>query len=153
VSGGSTAQLERILRDFTEPEPITDLDETRPRLDRASEWVREHLSADERTVPRDEPDTEQLAALDDPSRQAVDLLLEHLDAMWSLPELTALVYGVPKLQRGLTLDAPPSDEIKVAQRAWFVTLYGLLINRDTGPRLPTLLLALGKDRIRRLLTA
>ena len=31
-------------------------------------------------------------------------------------------------------------------------LYRLLVGRDTGPRLPTLLLAVGADRIRTLLT-
>jgi lysyl-tRNA synthetase class 1 len=43
--------------------------------------------------------------------------------------------------------------LKAAQRAWFILLYQLLIGKDTGPRLPTLLLALGQDRIRHLLTS
>jgi len=30
-------------------------------------------------------------------------------------------------------------------------LYELLVGRDTGPRLPTLLMALGQDRVRSLL--
>jgi lysyl-tRNA synthetase, class I len=50
------------------------------------------------------------------------------------------------------LDAPPTPELKAPQRAWFILLYQLLIGKDTGPRLPTLLLALGQDQIRRLLT-
>ena len=54
--------------------------------------------------------------------------------------------------RGLPLDAPSTPELKAAQRAWFILLYQLLIGKDTGPRLPTLLLALGQDQIRRLLT-
>ena len=48
--------------------------------------------------------------------------------------------------------APPDAELKAGQRAWFILLYQLLIGKDTGPRLPTLLLALGQDRIRHLLT-
>ena len=56
-------------------------------------------------------------------------------------------------QGGLPIDAPPTSELKVAQRAWFVLLYRLLIGRDTGPRLPTLLLALGQERVRTLLGA
>ena len=42
--------------------------------------------------------------------------------------------------------------LKAAQRALFILLYQLLIGKDTGPRLPTLLLALGQDQIRHLLT-
>jgi len=65
--------------------------------------------------------------------------------------LTVLVYGIPKLLRGLPISAPPTDELRVAQRDWFKLLYQLLIGHDTGPRLPTLLLALGQDRVRSLL--
>ncbi len=71
---------------------------------------------------------------------------------WSLRGLETLLYGIPKLQRGLPITAPPDADLKRAQRAWFVVLYQLLIEKDTGPRLPTLLLALGQDRIRALLT-
>jgi lysyl-tRNA synthetase, class I len=69
-------------------------------------------------------------------------------AYWSLDGLTTLLYGIPKLQRGLPISAPPTPELKAAQRDWFILLYQLLIGRDTGPRLPTLLLALGQDRVR-----
>jgi lysyl-tRNA synthetase class 1 len=65
--------------------------------------------------------------------------------------LTTLVYAVPKLQAGLEMDAQPTPEIKVAQRQYFALLYQLLVGRDTGPRLPTLLLAIGSARIRALL--
>jgi len=60
---------------------------------------------------------------------------------------------VPKLQVGLTADAEATPELKAAQRALFTLLYELLVGRDTGPRLPTLMLSLGPDRIRSLLTA
>jgi lysyl-tRNA synthetase class 1 len=70
---------------------------------------------------------------------------------WSLDGLTTLLYGVPKLIRGLPIEAAPTPELKLAQREWFILLYRLLISKDTGPRLPTLLLAVGQDRIRALL--
>jgi lysyl-tRNA synthetase class 1 len=60
---------------------------------------------------------------------------------------------VPKLSAGLPLDAPPTPKLKVAQREFFRLLYRLLIGRDTGPRLPTLLLAIGADRVDKLLEA
>ena len=48
-------------------------------------------------------------------------------------------------------DVKPTPELKAAQRAFFALLYHLLVGRDTGPRLPTLLLAVGMDRVRKLL--
>ena len=67
-------------------------------------------------------------------------------------EVTALVYGVPKLARGLGLDDAPTDEVKADQKAFFRLLYNLLVDADRGPRLPTLFLALGSERVRTLLT-
>ena len=59
---------------------------------------------------------------------------------------------MPKVQAGpATPDAKPTPELKVAQRTFFALLYHLLVGRDTGPRLPTLLLAVGPDRVRTLL--
>ncbi|MGZ4650120.1 MAG: lysine--tRNA ligase, partial [Kineosporiaceae bacterium] len=95
---------------------------------------------------------ELLASLDERQRAALGLLLEGLDTHWSLEGLTSLVYGIPKVQADLPPDARPTAELKAAQREFFALLYRLLVGRDTGPRLPTLLLAVGPERIRRLLT-
>jgi lysyl-tRNA synthetase class 1 len=51
---------------------------------------------------------------------------------------------------GLPMDTKPTPELKVMQREFFALLYHLLVGRDTGPRLPTLLLAVGADRVRHL---
>ena len=60
---------------------------------------------------------------------------------------------MPKLQAGLPLDTTPTDELKAAQRRFFVLLYRLLVGSDTGPRLPTLLLAAGPGTVRSLVGA
>jgi lysyl-tRNA synthetase class 1 len=93
-----------------------------------------------------------LSRLDEADQHGLKLLLEGLAENWSLEGLTTLVYGVPKTQLGLPADTAPTPELKAAQRAWFILLYQLLVGSDTGPRLPTLLLALGIDRVRTLLT-
>ena len=62
------------------------------------------------------------------------------------------MYAIPKLLRGLPEDAPPDPELKRAQREFFAAVYQLLCSADTGPRLPTLLLSIGPDRARRLLS-
>ncbi len=152
ITAGDQAQILRILRDLTAGDPIGSLDEVRPRLDCAQAWVAGYIAPADRTQVRDQPDAERLAVLTDSERGAVKLLTERMADDWSLDGLTTLLYGIPKLQRGLSISAPPTPELKADQLAWFRLLYQLLVGKDRGPRLPTLLLALGQDRIRALLT-
>lgn len=153
ITGGHDEQTLRILSELDPENPLTSLDEVRPRLDRAENWITTQVPAEARTIVRDEPDKELLGSLDDQGRESLRLLLEGLESHWSLDGLTTLVYGVPKVLAGLEPDAKPTPELKVAQRSFFALLYRLLVSRDTGPRLPTLLLAVGADRVRRLLGA
>ncbi|MEU5808195.1 MULTISPECIES: lysine--tRNA ligase [unclassified Streptomyces] len=153
VTAGHDEQTLRILSDLDPANPLTSLDEVRPRLDRAENWITTQVPADQRTLVREAPDAELLASLDDEGRRSLELLLEGLDSHWSLDGLTTLVYGVPKVMAGLDPEAKPTPELKVAQRQFFALLYRLLVTRETGPRLPTLLLAVGADRVRKLLAA
>ncbi|MEU3290193.1 lysine--tRNA ligase [Streptomyces longwoodensis] len=154
ITAGHADQALRILSDLDPDQPLGSLDEARPRYDKAEAWINTHVPADQRTIVREEPDTELLKSLDDRGRESVRLLLDGLADHWSLDGLTHLVYGVPKVQAGFSADATPKElpaEIKTAQRAFFALLYHLLVGRDTGPRLPTLLLAVGQERVRQLL--
>jgi lysyl-tRNA synthetase class 1 len=134
ITTGDAEQMLRILGNLDPGHPLESLAQARPRLDRARTWV----------------DT-QLPAQGDAEREALDLLLDGMDEHWSPEGLSRFVYAVPKLQAGLSPDAPPTPELKVAQRAFFALVYQLLIGRETGPRLPTLLLAADADRVRKLL--
>ncbi|EMF27873.1 lysyl-tRNA ligase [Streptomyces gancidicus BKS 13-15] len=154
ITAGHEDQALRILSDLDPANPLTSLDEARPRYDKAEAWINTHVPADQRTIVRDEPDTELLKSLDEQARESLRLLLDGLADNWSLDGLTHLVYGVPKIQAGFSPDATPKElpaEIKTAQRTFFALLYQLLVSRDTGPRLPTLLLAVGQERVRTLL--
>ncbi|MDT3724386.1 lysine--tRNA ligase [Streptomyces sp. DSM 41972] len=156
ITAGHEDQALRILGDLDPANPLTSLDEARPRYDKAEAWINTHVPADQRTIVRDEPDTELLKSLDEQARESLRLLLDGLADNWSLDGLTHLVYGVPKVQAGFSADATPKElppEIKTAQRSFFALLYQLLVSRDTGPRLPTLLLAVGQERVRHLLGA
>ncbi|MFI7020710.1 lysine--tRNA ligase [Streptomyces sp. NPDC050164] len=154
ITAGHEDQALRILSELDPEQPLTSLDEVRPRYDKAEAWINTHVPAEQRTIVRDEPDTELLKSLDDQGRESLRLLLDGLADHWSLDGLTHLVYGVPKVQAGFSADATPKElppEIKTAQRSFFALLYHLLVGRDTGPRLPTLLLAVGQERVRALL--
>lgn len=153
ITNGDPEQLLRIVHGMTQGSSVATLDEIRPRLDCATAWVTTYVASEERTKVRSEPDVAGLAALTVDERAAVDLLLAGLDESWHLDGLTSLVYGVPKQQLHLDPSSrEQSPELKVAQRSFFALLYRLLVGRDTGPRLPTLLLSLGAERIRSLLT-
>ncbi|QNP70954.1 lysine--tRNA ligase [Streptomyces roseirectus] len=154
ITAGHQDQALRILSELDPTTPLGGLDEVRPRYDKAEAWINTHVPADQRTIVRSEPDLELLKSLDEASRESVRLLLDGLASHWSLDGLTHLVYGVPKVQAGFSADATPKElpaEIKTAQRTFFALLYHLLVGRDTGPRLPTLLLAVGQERVRVLL--
>jgi lysyl-tRNA synthetase class 1 len=151
VTTGDPGQTLRILRELDPDNPIATLDEARPRLDRAQLWVTTQVPEDQRTRVRSEPDTDLLASLDDAQREALRLLRQGIDDAWSLGGLTRLVYAIPKIQLGLPLDVRPTPQLKAAQRGFFALVYRLLVGRDTGPRLPTLLLVVGSARAKDLL--
>jgi lysyl-tRNA synthetase class 1 len=151
VTTGQPEQLLRVLRLAAPDADVESLEVLRPRLDRAAEWITTQVPDEQRTRVRDEPDQGAIAALGDDERSAIRLLLDGLDEDWTLDGLTTLVYGVPKRLLGLPADTKPTPELRTAQRAFFALLYRLLTWRETGPRLPTLLLAVGADRVRALL--
>ncbi|WP_435246261.1 lysine--tRNA ligase [Streptomyces sp. NRRL F-5630] len=151
ITAGAEDQTLRILGELDPNHPLASLDEVRPRLDRAEAWISTYVAADQRTVVRTEPDAELLGSLGETDRESLRLLAEGLSTHWSLDGLTTLVYGVPKIMAGLDPEAKPTPELKTAQRTFFALLYRLLVGRDTGPRLPTLLLAVGAERVRFLL--
>jgi lysyl-tRNA synthetase, class I len=152
ITMGHEDQTLRIIRDLDPQDPIASLDDVRPRLDKAEHWVNTQVPAESRTRVRDVPDRDLLASLDDKECASLRIVLDRLDSDWSLDGLTRLLYGVPKVMAGLPMDTKPTVELKTAQRRFFALIYRLLVGRETGPRLPTLLLAVGAERVRALLS-
>jgi len=151
VAAGDPAQTARIVGVLAELDEA-EVPRTEPRLGLAKRWMEAYAPPGERITVRPEPDRERLANLDDSEARWLALLMEHLDDDWTLEGARTLAYGVPKLALGLPLDTDPTAELKVAQREFFKLLYELILSADTGPRIPTLLLALGQDQVRHLLT-
>ncbi len=150
VTAGSAELISRIVGDVGHAhDSVADLE---PRLGRAMTWMAEYVPAAERTTVRESKDTERLAALSEDEELWLRQLLDRLPDRLELEETTALIYGVPKLARGMSLDDPPTDEVKADQKAFFGLLYHLLVDAERGPRLPTLFLALGAEKVRALLT-
>jgi lysyl-tRNA synthetase class 1 len=154
VTQGERDQLFRVVRDYTGQDLSRQQleQDVEPRLSCAIDWALSFQPDDERTRIRSQPATPGEVTLAPHDRLGVAMLLDGLDEHWSLDGLTALVYGVPKVLAGTSMDSPTNDSIKSDQRHFFKLLYELLIDADTGPRLPTLLLSLGRERIEYLLS-
>ena len=152
VAAGDAEQTARIISELTDVDAGA-VSSTEPRLSLARRWMDNFAPPEERITVRSEPDQERLGRLSPLEKAWVELLLAHLDDDWSLEGARSLAYGVPKLASGLPLDTAPTAELKSAQREFFRLLYQLFISADTGPRIPTLLMALGRNQVRRLLGA
>ncbi|MGC5412877.1 lysine--tRNA ligase, partial [Streptomyces sp. DT225] len=74
ITAGAEDQTLRILSELDPANPLTSLDEARPRLDRAENWITTQVPAEARTIVRDEPDKELLGSLDDEGRESLRLL-------------------------------------------------------------------------------
>ena len=150
VTAGSSDLISAVIGDLGfEHDSVDDL---QPRLGRAMAWTAS-LPEDQRTTVRETPDAERLASLTEDEVLWLRILLDRLPEEADLDAVTAVVYGVPKVARGLGFDDPPTDQVKADQKDFFRLLYNLLVSADRGPRLPTLIVALGPEKVRRLLGA
>jgi len=151
VAAGDRTQMARIVAALTDV-AADDIASAEPRLTKADYWMKHVAPREERIEVRTTPDVELLQNLTAQQTTWLELLVAGLDDEWSLDGLRTLVYGVPKAEAGLTADAPPTDELKAHQREFFKLLYRLLLSVETGPRVPTLLMAIGRERLLKLLT-
>ncbi len=151
ITGGAEDQMLRIFRTVdADTETLASLEPLRPRLTKAQAWLAGYVPPEERTLVRDVPDQVLLDSLGEREAHWLQLLGDHLDDHWSLDALTSLVYGVPKLAAGMSLTDKPTEQVKRDQKEFFELLYRLLVSDPTGPRLPTLLLSIGAERVRML---
>jgi lysyl-tRNA synthetase class 1 len=150
---GNEAQVLRIVHAHLEdPPPVGELaGAIQPRLACAIGWVDTCLPDDERLHIKQSFDAEKWASLEEDLQRGLRLLVQEMGDAWTLSSLTDLVYGVPKLLLGLPLDVEPTPELKAYQRRFFTAIYQMVMGADTGPRLPTLFLSLGREKMASLL--
>ncbi|WP_295657827.1 lysine--tRNA ligase, partial [uncultured Nocardioides sp.] len=111
------------------------VEDLQPRLGKAMAWTAEFVPDADRTIVRETPDQDRLAALSEDEERWLRIFLDRLPTSMDLDEVTSVVYGTPKVARGLGFDDPPTDQVKADQRDFFRLLYGLLVGKDRGPRL------------------
>ena len=153
VTQGNVEQTIRIVSQHNHSNQELDPLQLEPRLTCALKWVTLYLPEDERTSIRTAFDAEAYERLTAEERAEIKMLVNELDTAWDLAGLTNLMYNIPKIARGKAIDEQPDAETKQAQRSFFVAIYTLICGSDTGPRIPTLLLSLGKEKVKSLLNA
>jgi lysyl-tRNA synthetase class 1 len=116
------------------------------RLPRAFAWTEKYAPEEYRIILRTEPNKTYFNNLGNLQQDMVRQLISKLEANWTVEKLTDLIYDIPK-QTGLS-----EEQTKSAQRDFFKNLYNLLIDKEKGPRLPSFFIAVGKEKIKELLT-
>lgn len=141
IAQGNIPKLKEILRNIGQE---FDEENLRDRLSKASKWV-SYYERDMQINVRETSNRRLFEILPENDKRNVIRLREELDNNWNLESLTTLVYGIPKTRE------MSEEEKKVKQKEFFEVVYRLMIDKKTGPRLPTFILALGKDKVKKLL--
>jgi len=153
ITHGNEAQILRIASEHLDKASKKQFinDEIKVRLRCAVNWATNYQPEDERTIIRDIFNEAFYSSLDDKYKNGIEMLIQRIDNDWTLEGITTSVYGIPKLILGYAIDHEPNEQIKSAQREFFKILYMLICQNETGPRLPTLFISVGKDKIKQLL--
>jgi len=114
------------------------------RFEKSRNWINEFMP-ELKIELRKTPNRNYYKNLSNKEKDHLDRLSREMDKYWGLEKLTWLVYDIPKKPEF------SEKEKKVAQRHFFKNAYHMLIDQDTGPRLPTFLIALGKKKAKQLL--
>jgi len=146
ASFGQTVQgnFEELKKMYERIGESPDEETLKRRLEKSSNWINEFMP-ELKVELRKTPNRVYYANLTDEERKSINRLSTEMGNNWDLEKLTRLVYDIPKKPE--FSDA----EKRIAQRSFFKNVYRMLIDQDTGPRLPTFLIALGKEKSKHLI--
>jgi lysyl-tRNA synthetase class 1 len=138
---GNFAELEKM---YDRLEEKYDEKMLKERLKKSQAWI-EKFNPEMKIKVRENPNADYFKKLDKEEKEQIIKLKEAMKDKLDIEKLTTLVYEIPK--------KPGMDEEKkkLAQRRFFKNVYQMLIDKDTGPRLPAFLLALENKKIEKLL--
>jgi len=95
---------------------------------------------------RKTPNAEYYNKLNNSEKAQVNKFFLEIESNWGKEQLTNFIYAIAKDEK------LSDDENKKRQREFFKHIYYMLVDKDTGPRLPTLLLAIGLGKVKQLST-
>ena len=141
ITQGNIRELKKI---YEESKEIYNEKLLKIRLEKSQNWINKFMP-ELKIQLREISNKDYYNSLAQEEKEQIDKLVKELDNHWSIDKLTHLVYKIPKKPNF------SDQEKKIAQRKFFKNIYQMLINSDTGPRLPTFLIALGKKKVKKLL--
>ncbi len=146
ASFGQIAQgnLPALKKMFENIEQKYDNNNLKLRMEKSQNWVN-NFAKNLKIKVKSSPNKVYYNKLRKEQKEQILKLLKEIDSNWSLDKLTTLIYEIPKKE------SLPEEENKKRQRDFFKIVYQLTIDSDTGPRLPTFFLALGKAKVKKLL--
>lgn len=141
VAQGNFSELKKMYERIGEkyPDPIL-----KQRLVKSQNWI-DKFAPESKINVRNEPNRDYYKKMTKEEKEQLNKFKDEFEKHWDLEDLTTFVYGIPKKPE------MSEDEKKTSQRKFFKNVYEMLIDAETGPRLPTFLLALGKERVKGLL--
>ena len=122
-----------------------DIESLKTRMDKSYNWV-ENFMPELRIGLRETFNEVYYKKLNNEEKEQIDRLSKEMKDHWKIEKLTEFVYEIPKKPEF------SEEKKKEAQRNFFKNVYHMLIEKDTGPRLPTFLIALGKEKVKKLLS-
>ncbi len=141
IAQGNLSELKKMFKRMGQEFDERSL---KQRLEKSQNWVKEYARELEIKI-RNKPNKKYYNKLSKEEKSQIGKLIKGLDRNWTLKKLTFFIYEIPKKPKML------EEEKKERQRRFFRNVYQMLIDSDTGPRLPTFLLALGKKKVKKLL--
>jgi lysyl-tRNA synthetase class 1 len=142
ISQGNFSELKNMFKEIKEKYNEEML---KIRLEKSQNWV-EKFVPEMKIKVRETPNANYFKKLSKEEKEQVNKLKKKIKNNWTMKKLTVLVYEIPKKPN------MSEEDKKSAQRNFFKNIYQILIDKDTGPRLPTFLLALGDKRVEKLLS-
>ncbi|MFQ3275673.1 MAG: lysyl-tRNA synthetase class 1 [Candidatus Nanohaloarchaea archaeon] len=119
------------------PEDIdkTGVEQVLERLERAKNWARDYAPEEYRYSINFEVPAEIVDNLSGEQEEAVELLAERLEeeSYGDSDELDSLIFDV-------------KDESELGTGEFFSTVYQVMLSREQGPRLSTLIMSIGKEK-------
>ena len=140
LTQGNLKEINRILKEIKGDYNKSSVER---RLDLSENWVTKY-SPENKIVLLKEIDKKYFKKLSKEEQEQLKTFFSEIENNWGLKELTALSYEIPK-KEGLE-----NKKIKERQRKFFKNIYSLLLGKETGPRLPTFLISIGKTKIKSL---
>jgi len=135
---GNLKEVKRIIEEI---DGSYNAESVERRLKLSEDWITKY-SPENKIVLLKEADKNYFKKLKKEEKDQLKKFFSEIEDHWSIEKLTNFAYEIPK-KEGLE-----NKEMRKRQRNFFKNVYMISIGKETGPRLPTFLISIGKRKIK-----